>query len=629
MPLKKLVLKSGVNRENTRYTTEGGWYDCDKIRFRQGTPEKIGGWVQYSVARFLGVCRSLVDWVTLGGAKLVGVGTHLKYYIESGSLYYDVTPIRATTAAGDVTFSATDGLDLITVTDTAHGAVTGDFVTFSGADGLGGNITADVLNREYQIVEVLDVNTYTFTATATANSSDTGNGGAATVGAYQINIGPAITVPFSGWGASTWSSGEWGIGSGATEALRIWNAGSYGEDLIYGPSGGGIYYWDNTSGLPTRGVLLSSLPGASDVPLMQNDLLVTSQRFVMAFGVNDYGESEISPMLVRWSDQENPYNWTPAATNQAGSLPLGEGSFIVAARQQRQEILVWTDAALYSLQYVGPPYVWGAQVVGSSVSLISTNAMATANNITYWMGNDKFYAYNGTVQTLNCDLRQFIFDNTDPDLTLNLEYKRQIFASPVEAFNEIWWFYQSNANPDKTTCDRYVIYNYAENVWYYGSLNRTAWLDSKTIGHPIAAYSDRLIQHETGVNDGAENDTVPINAYISSSEFDIDDGHNFGFIYRILPDLTFRGSTVENPTATMSLYPLKNSGSGFIVPESVAGTNSADVTRTAVIPIEAFTGQIYTRVRGRQMAIKIESNSLGTTWQLGAPRIDIRPDGRR
>lgn len=631
MPLKKLTLKPGVNRENTRYTSEGGWYDCDKIRFRQGTPEKIGGWVRFAMGQFLGICRSITGWVTLGNAVLAGLGTSLKYYIFLGGTYYDITPLKETTAAGDVTFAAVNGSAVITVTDVDSDTSVGDFVTFSGAVTLGGNITADVLNAEYQVASVTNADTYTIVATATADASDTGNGGASTVGAYQLPIGPASIVPYIGWGAGTWSFGTWGVGGSTSEALRLWNAANFGEDLIYGPKDGAIYYWDATNTVNSRGVLLSSLPGASDVPLMQNNLIVSAaSRFVLAFGVNELGDTLQNPMLIRWSDQENPYNWTPAVTNQAGGITLSDGSRIVAVQQQRQEILVWTDTALYSLQYLGPPYVWGVQLVGALSSIISSNATVTANNVTYWMGNDKFYVYDGTLKTLKCDLRQFIFDNADPDLTLDILQSEQVFSGTVAAFNEAWWFYSSVGNPDSSTCNRYVVFNYVENIWYYGSLDRTAWYDSRIVGHPLAATPNGyVVQHETGVNNGEGASEVAISAYVTSSEFDIDDGHNFGFVWRILPDLTFRGSTAASPSAIMSLYPLKNAGSGYTDPASVAGVNYASVTRTSVLPIEAFTGQIYTRVRGRQMAIKIESNSLGTTWQLGAPRIDIRPDGRR
>lgn len=624
MPLKKLLLKPGVNRENTRYTSEGGWYDCDKIRFRQGTPEKIGGWTQFSTASFLGSCRSLINWVTLNALNLVGVGTNLKYYIELGTAFYDITPIRATTAAGDVTFTATSGSTSITVTDVAHGVTISDFVTFSGADSLGGAITADVLNKEYQVTGRVDDDNYIITSAVAANGSDTGDGGSSTVGAYQITTGPAIQAAQTGWGASFWGFGFWGLGQSAVDSLRIWNHANFGEDLIFGPRGGGIYYWDATNTVSTRGVLLTG----SDVPTLQNNILVSDvSRFVLCFGVNGLGSSAIDPMLVRWSDQEDPTNWTPAITNQAGDLRLSTGSQIVMARQTRQEILVWTDSALYSLQYLGPPFVWGAQSVGENISVISPNAVATANNITYWMGTDKFYKYDGRVQTMRCDLRQFIFQNSDPDLTLNPDQKEQVFASTVEAYNEIWWFYCAS---DSTSPNRYVVYNYAEDVWYYGTMDRTAWLDSGLSANPIATTpTGFLMNQETGVDDGDTGTLVPIEAYITSAEIDIDDGHNVGFIWRLLPDLTFRGSTAASPVANFSLLPMQNSGSGYNSPASVGGSNSATVVRTATVPVEQFTGQVYTRVRGRQISIKVESDGLGTTWQLGAPRIDIRPDGRR
>ena len=627
MPLKKIVLKPGVNRENTRYTTEGGWYDCDKIRFRQGTPEKIGGWVQNSTARFLGVCRSLINWVTLGSLDLVGLGTNLKYYIERGTLFYDITPIRETTAAGDVTFAATSGSALITVTDAAHGAVAGDYVTFSGAVGLGGLITADVLNAEFVVSTTIDANNYTVVSPTVANASDTGDGGSAVVGAYQLRVGPAIEEVLDGWGAGFWGFGTWSIGIPSAEAIRIWNHANFGEDLIFGPRGGGLYYWDATSGVTVRGVALTGMGGATGVPTVHNSLLVSDvSRFVLCFGVNPIGTGPIDPLLIRWSDQENFLDWTPTVTNQAGDLRLSYGTQIVTARQQRQEILVWTDAALYSLQYLGPPYIWGAQSIGENVSIMGPNAVASASNVSYWMGKDKFYKYDGRVQTMRCDLRQFIFQNADPTLTLNSAQSDQVFCSTVEAFNEIWWFYCSAVS---TVPNRYVVYNYAEDIWYYGEIERTAWLDSSTRGNPIATYRNRLVNQEVGVDDESDEFPVAISAYISSSQFDIDDGHNMSFVWRILPDITFRGSTAASPQATMTLLPLKNSGSGYTDPASVAGSNEGGIVRSAQIPVEQFTGQLNIRVRGRQMAMRIESDSLGTTWQLGAPRIDIRQDGRR
>jgi hypothetical protein len=621
MPLTKVQLRPGVNRESTRYSAEGGWFESDKVRFRQGTPEKIGGWAQVSTNRYLGVGRTLSQWTTLNGVALIGLGTNLKMYIERGGAYFDITPIRATTAAGDVTFAATDGSDILVVSDNGHGATQGSFVTFSGATSLGGNVDSAVLNREYQITAVIDANTYQVTMPVTADASDTGDGGIVVVGAYQLNIGPEIQQSLSGWGAGPWGFGAWGIGAGGGEAIRLWNQANYGEDLIFGPRGGGLFYWTNTGGVNTRGVNITSLPGASDVPVKHTKMLVSDvSRFVMCFGVNEIGSIELDPMLIRWSDQEQLANWTPAITNQAGGLSLSTGSQIITAVQTRQEILVFTDLALYSLQYQGPPYVWGAQTMADNISIIGPNAVAVANNTTFWMGDDKFYTYNGQTQTLRCDLRQFIFQS------FNFEQRDQVIAGTNEAFNEVWWWYPSAGS---TVPNRYVVYNYAEDIWYYGDMVRTAWLDSARSGRPVAAFNHRLLVHEVGVDDAASSVPVPIPAYIASAEFDIQDGDKFGFVWRVLPDITFRGSTANNPQATLTLLPLQSSGSGYNNPASVAGTNSATITRTAVLPIEQFTGIIYTRVRGRQMAMKIESSGLGVTWQLGSPRIDFRQDGRR
>jgi hypothetical protein len=699
VPLKKLTLKAGVNQENTRYTTENGWYKSDKVRFRQGTPEKIGGWARISITFFQGVCKSLWNWVTLGGANYLGVGTNLKFYIEYDQQYYDITPLRETvTLSGP--FAATNGSAVITVTDTAHGCITGDFVTFSGAVTLGGNITAVVLNKEYQVT-VSSVNVYTITATATANASDTGNGGASVVAAYQINTGPSFSVPLSGWGAGAWGAGPWNSGSTSAAAIRLWSQINFGEDLVFGPKGGGVYYWSNSSGLSTRAVLASSLGGAVtftnagptvvtatrsftagtpiqfnastsmplgvtagvtyyvtspvgltfniadsagtlinttstgsgvfisllvDVPLIQNFILVSdASRFVFCFGTNDYGSSTQNAMLLRWSDQESVTDWTPAATNQAGSLLLSHGSKIVTALQTRQEILVYTDSSLYSLQYLGAPAVWGSQLLGDNLSIASENAVALASGVAFWMGVDKFYKYDGRVQTLRCDLLQYVFSD------INREQSDQFFASTNEGFNEVWFFYCSSSS---LTIDRYVVFNYFEGggdgVWYYGFMERTAWLDSGLRGYPIAATGiNNLVYHEYGVDDASTGVPVPIYAYISSSEFDIDDGDHFGFVWRMLPDITFRGSTAINPVATMTLIPMQNSGSGYNNPTSVAGSDSAVIARTATVPIEQFTGQVYVRVRGRQMILEIESNQLGCNWQLGSPRIDIRQDGRR
>jgi hypothetical protein len=617
MALKKILLKPGVNRENTRYTTEGGWYDCDKVRFRQGTPEKIGGWMPISSKKFLGVCRSLLNWITLTSQNLLGVGTNLKFYVQRGGDYFDITPIRATNTLTNP-FETFIGSPIVEVTDSNAGFLTGDFVTFSGATAVGG-LTID---GEYQITTLT---TTTYTITASSNATSDAIGGGTVTAAYQINTGPAIQVPLTGWGTGVWGSGSWGnsIPVGTTfDSLRLWSQLNFGEDLVFGPRGGGIYYWDTSAGVALRGVLVSSLPGAQNVPLSQNVIVVSDiNRFVFCMGTNDFGSSLFDPMLVRWSDQEDITNWTPTATTQSGSLRLSNGSEIITAIQSRQEILVWTDAAVYALQYVGAPVVWQAQLVGENISIVGKNAVAYANGVAFWMGYDKFYRYDGRTQTLRCDLLQFIYTN------INLDQYEQVCAGTNEGFNEIWWFYCSLGS---TTINSYVVYNYLEDVWYYGTMPRTAWLDSPLSKYPFAAtYSNTIVNQEIGNDDVIDVTVQPINAYITSSEFDLEDGDKFAFIWRMLPDVTFRGSTVNNPKGTMYLLPLKNSGSGYNVPPSVGGSNNAEVTRTAVVPVEQFTGQVYTRVRGRQMSIKFESTDLGVAWQLGAPRIDVRPDGRR
>jgi hypothetical protein len=615
MPLKKLQLKSGVNREGTRYSTEGGWFSCDKIRFRQGTPEKIGGWQRISGETYNGVCRSLWQWATLSGVPYLGVGTNTKYYIAYGGAYYDITPVVSTVTLTNP-FTTVSGSATVTVTDVAHGATTGTFVTFSGATAVGGL----TLNGEYQIT-VTTVDEYTITAASNASSSATGGG--TVTAAYQVSAGTEIAVALSGWGAGPWGFGAWGIGSPGAASIRIWNHQNFGQDLIYGPKGGAMYYWDATTGLTSRGVALNSLSGATDVPTVQTLFMVSdASRFTIAFGCNDYGSSDIDPMLIRWSDQESAVNWTPAATNQAGSLRLSHGSKIDATLQTRQEILVWTDTSVYGLQYLGPPVVWGSQLLADNVSIVSDRAVALAAGVAYWMGEDKFYTYDGRVNTLSCDLRQYIFSD------INLDQYSQVCAGTNEQFNEVWWFYCSASS---TQIDRYAVYNYLEKVWYYGNLGRTAWTDiGVTSNFPIAAtYVNNLVQHETGNDDNATASTLPIEAYITSSEFDIDDGDRFGFVWRVLPDVTFRGSSAASPSATMTLLPLQNSGSGYNSPASLGGSDNGVVTRTATVPIEAFTGQVNIRVRGRQMSIKMASDGLGVQWQMGAPRLDIRPDGRR
>jgi len=617
MPLSKLELKPGVNREGTRYTNEGGWYDCDKIRFRQSTPEKIGGWTRISTATFSGVCRSLWNWVTLGGQNLIGVGTHLKFYIENVGAYNDITPIRATVSLTNP-FATTSGSATVTVTDAALGYTSGDYVTFSGASAVGG-LTID---GEYELTRTVTsaANTYTITAASTASS--TASGGGSVSAAYQINIGSPFAVPIEGWGASSWGQGAWGIGESSTTKIRFWSQSNFGEDLIFGHGGGSIYYWDATNGVGTRGVLLSSLSGASDVPTVQNIILVSDiNRFVFCFGTNPVGDTTLDPTLLRWSDQENAVDWTPSATNQAGSLRLSRGTKIVTASQARQEVLVWTDSSLYSLQYVGAPVVWTASLVGENVSISSQSAVAYANGVAYWMGKDKFYKYDGRTQPLQCDVRKYVFND------FNTSQYTQVFAGTNESFHEIWWFYCSTS---ATNIDKYVIYNYLEDIWYFGTLARTAWLDSGLRDSPLAAtYSYNLVDHEDGIDDNQGSSAAAINAYAVSSEFDLDDGHKYMFVNRVIPDISFDGSTADNPVATLTLSPLANPGAGYTSPTSTGGVNNATVTRTATSPVEVFTEQLDVRVRGRQLSMRVESDATGVAWQLGSPRLDMRPDGRR
>ena len=630
MPLKKILFRPGVNRENTRYASEalgsvsattnvaGGWYDADKIRFRAGNPEKIGGWTRVSNFTFLGLCRSLWNWVTLAGLNLMGLTTNIKVYIERDGTYFDITPLRATETLGANPFTG-NGTTTVTVTDTAHGGNTDDYVTFSGATG-----TYDTtFNAEFKIT-VIDANSYTISTAPTTITAGS-YGGSAVVAKYQINVSAPIEVAITGWGAGKWGFGDWGVGTSGTIPLRVWSQNNWGEDLIFVYRGGPLYIWDATNGLTTRAVLVSSLAGAdAEVPSVVNFIFVSDQsRFTFAFGCDDYGSSVLNPMLIRWSDQESITSWAVSATSQAGSLQLSHGSEIITAIQARQEIVVFTDSTLYSLQYQGPPTVWGAQLLGDNISIQSPNAAAIASGIVYWMGIDKFYKYDGRVATLRCDLREYIF--SDINQTQNL----QVFASTSEGFNEVWWFYCSAGS---TQIDRYVVYNYGEDIWYYGTnLGRTAWIDSGLRDYPVAAtYNFNLVNHEEGVDNNETSTPTAITSTITSSQFDIDDGQTFGFIYRVLPDLTFRTSTSgTTPQVTLTLIPFQNSGTGANDPASTAGTSAATVQRTSVANIQEFTGQVFMRLRGRQMVFQIDCNTLGTQWQLGAPRIDIKPDGRR
>jgi len=614
MPLQKLKFNPGVDRENTRYAAEGGWYETDKVRFRRGMPQKIGGWVRLSAATFLGVCRSMLNWVTLQQQNLVSVGTNLKYYLERGGAYFDITPIRATATLTNP-FTTTLNSTTVLVTDLAHGALQDDFVTFSGASAVGGL----TLNGEFQINFIND-DSYNITAASQASSGATGGG--TVTAAYQINTGSAIDVPFTGWSAGTWGAGTWGVGGATLAPIRLWSQANFGEDLFFGYRGGSLFYWDASTGVTTRAVYVTSLGGASNVPTIVNKTFVSDIfRFAFCFGSNPLGATALDPMLIRWSNQEDVANWTPLATNQAGSLRLSRGSEIITVLQARQEILVWSDTALYGMQYLGAPEVWGAQLLGDNITIASTNAAVYSGKTAYWMGTDKFYSYDGTVQTLPCSVRSYVFND------FNTSQYAQVVAGTNERFDEIWWFYCSAG---VTQNDRYVVYNYLQDIWYYGTLSRSAWIDSDLRENPMAAtYSNNLVNHEVGYDSQEGAVASAITATLLSSEFDLDDGDRFMFVNRVLPDVTFEGSTVTNPAAVMTLSPMQNSGSGYNNPLSVGGNSASTVTRTATVPIEEFTGQVFVRLRGRQMAFKMESTELGVAWKLGIPRLEMRADGRR
>jgi len=807
MPLQKLQFRPGVNREGTDYSNEGGWYACDKVRFRSGFPEKIGGWVRLSNNTFLGVCRALWNWATLAGSNLLGVGTSKKYYIENGGNYNDVTPLRLNSAGNTTTtltsnpFSATSGSNLVTVTDSVSGIVpnVGDFVTLTSTTTVGGL----TIQGEYTITAVITSQSFRITASATASSTGTG-GGTVTI-QYQYPIGNDVFTVNNGWGAGPWSptvpvtlganpfsmsagsnvvtvtqnahgyltnagsfivgqqykivstgSGSTnftligaasnaigtvftatGVGTGSGTAsnvwvaflgatavnstavtfgfsgtvafpttplgigfyghpldtiaasffnstfeltyvdantytitiqktatygmlgggsnvvaypqygirpwgsaadvgigqqLRLWSNDNFGEDLIIAPRGGGIYYWDATAGITVRAQDLATVSTAQGfqgqfVPNQTNQIIGSAiQRFVIAFGANPYdpanSETTFDPLLVRWSDQENPYQWVPAATNQSGEYRLNIGSTIIMARSTRQEILVWSDAAIYSMQYLGPPYIWGFQLLQDNITIMSPNAAITINNVTYWMGTDKFFMYSGRVETLPCAIWQFIFDD------INKNQAFQVFAGSNEGYSEVWWFYCSQ---DSDVVDSYVIYNYLERTWAYGTMNRTAWLDSGLRQYPMAAdgVNNRILYHEANVDDVSGLTPVPIEAYIQSSDFDIGDGHNFGFVWRILPDLTFNGSNVNQPHVTMTVRPRRNSGAPYGTADNPQVASAQNYANRGTYDVQEFDGQVYTRLRARQMSFRIESTTLGVAWQLGTPRIDIRPDGRR
>jgi len=824
VPLQKLQFRPGVNREGTTLANEGGWYDCDKVRFRSGYPEKIGGWAALSYNTFLGVCRSLWAWLTLKSFNLMGVGTNLKFYIESGGAYYDITPIRdtSTNPTNEITLAITNGSSTLTITDVnAESLQFGDFITLTGATDLGTsgtNVTAAVLNQEYQITNVLSATQYTVSLRSAVTGNITTTNGGATVTSnrtassstmtaleieYQINVGEAIYTLGTGWGSAPWGgfvpgtavsslngaltaaatsvtvvsttgfsspsgiimvgdaaaptvdtallsqtnnsdttltvlstagftttgsilidteiitytgitattftgctrgaagstaathalgaivyqnklelitytsitgttvfNGTVGRGADGTSAttfatttlvyaadsfpgwgegfttafgfqLRLWSQSNFGEDLLFSPRGGPFYVWEPGAGTTPAVTSRGELVDGTDVPSKINEIMVSDQtRIVIAFGCDDYGSYGVGvqdPMLIRWTSQESYTDWSLDPTTQAGSYRLSHGSEIIAALQTRQEINVWTDSAIYSMQYLGPPLVWGFTLLSDNISIASPNAMATASGVVYWMGVDKFYIYSGRVETLPCSVRTYIYND------INRDQFAQVYAGTNEGYSEIWWFYCSISGPDgtgtidnpNTTIDRYVIFNYLDRVWYYGTMDRTAWLDSSLRPYPMGATSNNLVvYHEAAVDDGSTNPPTPIPAYVQSSDFDIGDGHNYGFVWRMIPDITFDGSftdgqTDDKPQVNFTVRPRLNPGANYGVSNSPTVQSKDSYRTTTTYNVQQFTEIVYTRIRGRQMAFKVESNTLGTQWQLGTPRIDVRPDGRR
>lgn len=636
MPLTKLQFRPGINKEATSYSNEGGWFDCDKVRFRTGYPEKIGGWVKKGSNSFLGSARALHAWQTLALDQFIGIGTHKKYYIEQGEAYYDITPVRLTTSAGDVTFSATNGSSTITVTDANHGAFVGDFVTFSGAVSLGGNITAAVLNQEYEIQSIVDTSNYTILARevatlsqitvdgtytptqVNANSSDTGNGGGSTVGAYQISGGLDTGVGGNGWGAGTWGRLSWGSGASLTieGVLRLWTHDNFGEDLLINVRNDGIYYWDRTSGLTSRAVKLDSLAGSSKAPTIATQVLVSDRdRHIIAFGCDP--EDNIGtqdPLVIRFSSQESLTDWESLITNTAGELRLGSGSEIVCAVETRQQILVFTDVSIYTMQFIGPPFTFSINLISENISIRSPISAIAIEDTVFWMGINEFYIFSGSVQKIPCSVKDFVFSD------FNKGQAQKVFASSNGGYSEVWWFYPSSSSDE---IDRYVIYNYEQRIWYVGSLARTAWMDRGVGEYPIAASTDGyLYDHENGKDDGSTSPVTAINAHIESSQMDIGDGNQFSFITRIIPDLTFRDSS-DNSTATLTLKTRNAPGGNYL------NTESSSVVKSATVPVEQFTEDARVRLRGRSFALRVESSTVGVTWRLGSPRVDIRPDGRR
>ena len=713
MPLTKIQFKPGIVSDVTSYTNEGGFVDGNLVRFRLGFPEKFGGWVKRTSNTYQGKARRLHNWVALDSSDYLGIGTHLKYYIEEGNTFNDITPIRVTTSGGDVTFAATNGSTTITVTDSAHGANQNDFVTFSGAATLGGTITATVLNIEYQIVSIVSSNTYTITSAVAANGSDTGSGGGSIVGAYQLNTGTDTTVGGTGWGAGQFGgttdgalatqlnealddsetavdvddetgmntandvilvdnelmlvsattddntmtvarghSGTdavahddntlvrlavgnalatddfvgWGSAASVTvtgNQIRLWSHDNFGEDLIINPINSGIFYWDRTSGVSGRAVELSAtstFSGETSVPQVAKQIIVSDQdRHVIAFGCDSFGANSSAtqgdgvqdPLLIRFSSQENPVQWFPTATNTAGDLRLGGGSTFVQAVETKQLILVFTNRTLHAMKFIGPPFTFGLQELSKNITIMSPFSAVAAEDSVFWMGVDTFYVYSGgqTVQ-IPCTVKDKVF------LDFNFEEKDKVHVGVNSEFSEIIWFYPTAG---QTEVDAYVVFNYTEKVWYYGTLSRDAWLDRGIRNLPMATGSSLLYNHESGFDD----DGSAMTSFIESAPMDIADGDKFLLLKQVIPDITFNGSTSVNPEVAFTMKTKNNSGANFN--ETTQGT----VSRSATSPVEQFTEKLDFRLRGRSFSLRIDSTALGTKYKLGSPRVDIRPDGRR
>jgi hypothetical protein len=620
MPFTKLQFRPGINREVTSHTNEGGWQDCDKIRFRSGFPETIGGWERLTDGAFLGVCRNLHTWVTLSNESYVSVGTHLKHYLVRGTSLFDITPIRDTTAAGDVTFSVTTGSTTLTVSDTGHGALLNDFVAFSGAVSLGGAVTATVLNAEHQITRIVDADSYEIELSVAANASDTGNGGASVVGTYQVSVGLESAAFGDGWGADPWAAGGWGSAADTSVAgaqLRLWSADNYGEDLFFCIRNGGVFYWDASTGTAARGVALEDLAGANRAPTIARVVMTSDRdRHALAFGCDDeFSSGTQDPLLIRFSDQEDITDWETRADNTAGSLRVSSGSGIITAVKTRQQVLVFTDVSLHAMQYVGAPFTFGLTEISANITIAGPQSAVAVNDSVFWMGEGDFYIYDGRVRKLPCTVREYVFSRLD------IAQAQKVTAAHNAEHSEVWWFYQST---DGTENDSYVVYNYEQNIWYYGTLERTAWQQRGIFGFSIAAAPDGyLYYHEVGISDGSTNPSSAIHAYIESSPIDMGEGDKYMFASYIIPDITFRSST-GTPSVTMTIKARDYPGDGFLAKEE-----DNPVTRTATLPVEKFTRDIDIRLRGRSMSLRVESNERNTAWRLGTPRIDARSDGRR